>query len=274
MSAKNNFIKVGAKSLFVSEPNPMLFGNPKNPSNSDLKKLHWTNQNWLKSRFHFSFAEYRDSERSNFGVVRVLNDDLVQPKRGFGAHPHRNMEICTYIINGELTHKDSMGTAESLGRGSVQFMTAGTGVRHSEQNKGNVPVRFIQIWINPRSNGLKPNYGSSTCKESERKNQWYHMVSDVKAKNTKAKVQINQDANIFVAEMDTNKTLEFEFAAKRQGYLVCMEGAVNVKVKDIKDKSIKLEKHDALQIKQCTEKIIFETTENMKSHLLLIEMSI
>eukprot|EP00494_Astrolonche_serrata_P033027 UN33296 len=160
-SSVSSLKKIAAKNLYVSEPNPIYFGNPANALKTDLKKLRWTNQNWLKSRFHFSFAEYRDSERSNFGVLRVLNDDLVQPKRGFGEHPHRNMEICTYVVEGELTHKDSMGTAESLGRGSVQFMTAGTGVRHSEKNAGNVPVRFLQMWISPRSSGLKPNYGSS-----------------------------------------------------------------------------------------------------------------
>lgn len=96
------------------------FGNPGNE-----KSPKWTNENWLKSRFHFSFAEYNNPKNANFGVLRVMNDDLVQPSRGFGAHGHREMEICTYVVHGELTHKDSMGTSESLGKGSIQFMTAG-----------------------------------------------------------------------------------------------------------------------------------------------------
>lgn len=111
---------VEGDTLFVSEPNPAWFGNPKN-----LKQhAHWTNSNWLKSRFHFSFAEYHDQNRSRFGVLRVMNDDLVQPDRGFGTHPHANMEICTYVVSGELTHQDSMGTEETLQRGAIQFMTA------------------------------------------------------------------------------------------------------------------------------------------------------
>lgn len=89
---------------------------------------------WLESRFHFSFAEYFNPANHDFGVLRVLNDDLVQPKSGFGRHPHRDMEILTYVVDGFLTHKDSMGSEESLGRGSVQYMSAGTGVTHSEMN--------------------------------------------------------------------------------------------------------------------------------------------
>ena len=119
------------------------FGNGQNPSNDPA----WTNNNWLKSRFHFSFAEYHNPKNSSYGVLRVMNDDLVQPKRGFGTHPHRNMEIITYIVHGKLTHKDSMGSAECLGRGSIQFMTAGKGVSHSEYNDTEKPLRFIQTCV-------------------------------------------------------------------------------------------------------------------------------
>merc|ERR1712216_814798 len=112
-------------------------------------------------------AEYRNQHNSNFGVLRVLNDDLVQPARGFGAHPHRNTEICTYVVEGDLTHKDSMGTAGTLTRGAIQFMTAGSGVTHSEHNRSpDKPLRFIQMWINTRENGLAPNYGSAVGDES------------------------------------------------------------------------------------------------------------
>ena len=113
--------KIPASSLYVSEPNPRYFGNPPNPQN---RPSSWTNDNWLKSRFHFAFAENMRGPRP-WGVLRVLNDDLVQPARGFGQHPHRNMEIITYVVDGSLSHQDTMGTCETLGRGSVQFMTAG-----------------------------------------------------------------------------------------------------------------------------------------------------
>lgn len=94
-----------------------------------------SNLGWLESRFHFSFAEYYNSENINFGVLRVLNDDIIHPQSGFDTHPHRNMEIISYIVNGEITHQDSMGNAETLKRGEVQYMSAGKGILHSECNK-------------------------------------------------------------------------------------------------------------------------------------------
>ena len=177
MAASKPFKKVSNKDLFVSEPNPQWFGNPPNASEAT-----WTNTNWLKSRFHFAFAEYSNPQNACFGVLRVMNDDLVQPNRGFGTHPHREMEICTYVVEGELTHKDSIGTQETLGPGSVQFMTAGTGVQHSEHNlSATSPLRFIQMWIVPSQRGLAPNYGSACGKSVNLRNGWTHLVSDVKS---------------------------------------------------------------------------------------------
>ena len=125
------FKHISREKLFVSEPDPRMFGNQGNE-----KLPTWNNGNWLKSRFHFSFAEYHSPHNQNYGVLRVMNDDLVQPARGFGQHPHQNMEICTYIVSGNLTHQDSM----------IQFMTAGTGVYHSEHNRNpDTPLRFIQM---------------------------------------------------------------------------------------------------------------------------------
>jgi len=205
-----SFKKVLSSSLFVSQPDPMHFGNPKNEKNSQ----HWTNENWLKSRFHFSFAEYSAAGNQRFGVLRVMNDDLVQPDRGFGTHPHNNMEIVTYIINGELTHKDSMGTCETLGRSSVQFMTAGTGVQHSEFNLNKTnPLRFIQMWIDPRQRGLKPNYGSMIGNEENIKNKIGHLVSDVNH-NIQTPVKVNQDVNIFVSVISMFRCLGATTTAK------------------------------------------------------------
>lgn len=101
---------------------------------------------WLVSRFHFSFAEHWDPTRTNFGVLRVVNDDLVSQTSGFDTHPHRDMEIFSYVLDGQLTHKDSMGSSETIGRGAVQYMSAGTGVLHSEHNRGQERLRFLQIW--------------------------------------------------------------------------------------------------------------------------------
>ena len=131
------FLHIPESILYVSEPQPRMFGNSANETNAG-----WSNKNWLKSRFHFSFAEYRNPKNSQFGCLRVMNDDLVQAHRGFGTHGHRDMEIVTYVVEGQLTH-DGIGGEETLGRGSVQFMTAGTGIRHSEHNLNKTkPLRF------------------------------------------------------------------------------------------------------------------------------------
>jgi len=212
---------VPAGSLFVSEPSPMHFGNETNEKADPA----WTNANWLKSRFHFSFAEYSDMRRDRFGVLRVMNDDLVQPHRGFGTHPHRDMEIVTYVVDGELTHQDSIGTQETLGKGAIQFMTAGTGVRHSEHNLGSRPLRFIQIWITPKRHGLKPNYGSYVGPGGALPKGWQHLVSDVDSPAT-TPVKINQDANFYVMEGSEDQSIDIH--AGRQAYLLCVTGAATV----------------------------------------------
>jgi redox-sensitive bicupin YhaK (pirin superfamily) len=210
--------------LHVSEPNPAWFGNGPN----EKENPSWTNPNWLKSRFHFSFAEYSNRANSGFGVLRVMNDDLVQPRRGFGTHPHADMEIITYIVSGELTHQDSTGTKESLGRGSVQFMTAGTGIRHSEFNHGDKPLRFIQTWIVPSSGGLTPNYGSYAGVKEDRCNQLQHIVSNVKDPSVSTPVEINQDVDAYASELESGRSVSLELPKGRQGYLLCIEGSVSV----------------------------------------------
>ena len=180
---------------------------------------------------------------SNFGVLRVMNDDLVQPRRGFGTHGHSNMEILTYVVHGQLTHQDSMGTKESLGRGSIQFMTAGTGVQHSEQNIGDTPLRFIQTWIVPKTTGLKPNYGSmdgSTFQDA-RRNKVQHLVSSVNDKDVSTPVKINQSVDAYAAELELGKSATIDLPAGRQGYLLCIEGAIDVSGQ-------RLSKYDACEI--------------------------
>jgi len=236
--------------LFVSEPAPVHFGNGANTP----QKPGWTNKNWLKSRFHFSFAEYSSRTNTNFGVLRVCNDDLVQPERGFGMHGHANMEIITFIVAGQLTHKDSMGTAETLGRGDVQFMTAGSGVRHSEHNLNEAePLRFIQMWIVPRARGLKPNYGSALGDITGRQDCFSHLVGDVEAAGDDAAsgrdgpaVRINQDANIYVAEFSAlGNGTQFNVAAGRQAYVLCLEGGISIAGEEV---TAALGRHDAAEV--------------------------
>ena len=123
------------------------------------KKMGRSSLGWLESWFHFSFAEYYNSDNINYGVLRVINDDTIRPGTGFDLHSHRDMEIITYVIDGELTHADSMNNQRTLKRGDVQYMSAGTGVVHSEHNLGEKPLRLLQIWILPDRRGLEPQYG-------------------------------------------------------------------------------------------------------------------
>lgn len=252
--------------LYVSEPNPRMFGNGANTPDA----ANWSNQNWLKSRFHFSFAEYNSHHNSDFGVLRVMNDDLVQPHRGFGTHPHRDMEIVTYIVHGELSHQDSMGMSESLGRGSVQFMTAGTGVQHSEFNHGDIPLRFIQTWIKPSQYGLKPNYGSFCGKKGAEKNLLRQLVGSVHDSSSSAPVQINQDVSAYAAELELGQSVSHELPKGRQAYLLCIEGSVTINGKA-------LHKYDACEITDGGTIQISashtESTENGElAHVLFFEM--
>lgn len=250
--------------LFISEPNPAWFGNGPNAKEDPA----WTNENWLKSRFHFNFAEYRNAANDQYGVLRVMNDDLVQPKRGFGTHPHRDMEIITYIVDGKLTHQDTLGTKESLGRGSVQFMTAGTGIMHSEANEGTTPLRFIQSWIVPSENGLKPNYGSFNAQDCTR-NMLRHMVSHVDDKSTSTPVEINQDANMYTAELEKGVAVSHEVSSSRQAYFLCLEGEVTVNGEILK-------RHDACEVGSGTLEVkataIEETENGPLAHFLLFDM--
>ena len=142
-----------------------------------LKKLPKENMGhsslgWLESRFHFSFAEYYNPENMHFGVLRVLNDDKIYPLEGFDFHPHKDMEIISYVVEGEISHKDSMGNIESLKRGEVQYLSAGSGIMHSEKNLDKTKdLRLLQIWILPPKKGLDSLYGSHKFNIEERKNK-------------------------------------------------------------------------------------------------------
>lgn len=190
------------------------------------EQMFLSNQGWLESRFHFSFAEYRDYDNMHFGVLRVLNDDIVHPQSGFGMHPHNDMEILSYIVDGEITHKDSMGNERTLGRGEVQYMSAGTGVMHSEYNNHKTQdLRLLQIWILPPKKGLEPHYGDVNYTPDERKNRLLHVASN---KVNDAKVRLYQDVNIYVCELDAGKEITFELGKNRQIYYVQIEGDAQV----------------------------------------------
>lgn len=228
-----------------------------------LKKLESENMGasnlgWLKSKFHFSFAEYYNPDNIQFGVLRVINDDLVAPGTGFDTHPHREMEIISYVVNGQLTHEDSMQNKSTLTRGQVQYMSAGTGVFHSEHNLGEETLRFLQIWIFPNKKGLKPNYGDYRFNWEDRKNKWLHMVSDI---NGDAPIKINQDANVYSLELEQDKNIEFPVNEGRQAYLVQIEGTSVIN-------DVELNKRDGMEIVE--ENLTVHAVET--SHILIVEM--
>ena len=220
-----------------------------------------SNLGWLESRFHFSFAEYRNPNNINFGVLRVLNDDIVHPESGFDTHPHANMEIISYVVNGEITHKDSMGNSETLKRGEVQYLSAGDGIYHSEHNWNKTEdLRLLQIWIVPPKQGLPRLYGSKKFNALERKNKLLNIVS---SQEGTADIKIYQDVNIYVSELETNKSLEFEIKENRQVYFVQIEGRSNIN-------EITLNAGEAMEIVDI-KKIEIKALEN--SHFLFIEMA-
>lgn len=222
----------------------------KNMGKSDL--------GWLKSIFHFSFAGYSNPDNINFGVLRVLNDDLVQSHTGFDTHPHRDMEIVSYVVDSTLTHGDSMGNKRQLKRGDVQYMSAGTGIYHSEHNDSDSMLRFLQIWILPDEKGRTPQYGDYEFPWEDRVDSWLQVVS---GQNGVAPIKINQDANIYVTEVSKDKKVGFSVEKGRQAYMVLIEGESEIN-------GLKLEARDALEIVE--ESMEIKATE--KSHILVIEM--
>ncbi|MBU1217276.1 pirin family protein [bacterium] len=222
--------------------------------------MYVSSKGWLKSRFHFSFAEYINHDNRNFGVLRVLNDDIISSQSGFDMHPHKNMEIVTYIIRGELTHKDSLGNSETLKRGEVQYMSAGSGIAHSEYNLNkNDDIRLLQVWIIPPKNDLPKLYGSHRYTLENRRNKFLPIVS---SQSATSKIKLHQDVNIYVSELEKGNSLDYHLEEGRQIYFVQIEGSSFVN-------GITLEDSDALEIMD-ERSLTIEALEN--THFLFIEM--
>jgi hypothetical protein len=183
------------------------------------------NYGWLDTRYSFSFANYFDRMHMGFRDLRVINEDWVAAGQGFGSHPHQDMEIITYIVEGELSHRDSTGREATIKTNDVQRMSAGTGVVHSEYNNSEAPVRLLQIWIMPEAKGLPASYEDRTFAREEKLNQLRLIASqDGHQDSTK----INQDASVYASLLDGGKSLEHELAAGRHAWLQLISGELNV----------------------------------------------
>lgn len=177
---------------------------------------------WLQSNFSFSFDQYYDPANTQFGSLRVFNDDVIQPERGFGMHPHRDMEIVTVVLKGQLQHKDSMGNTSILERGQIQRMTAGTGIVHSEWNPTiDKETHLFQIWFTPNELGLTPSYEDLSYDQKAMKSHWLPVVTPQDNPHT---ASIHQDLTLYLSELEKGKSLTFKQEPGRKIYLFVMEG--------------------------------------------------
>jgi redox-sensitive bicupin YhaK (pirin superfamily) len=183
------------------------------------------NHGWLDTYHTFSFANYYDPQWMGFRSLRVINDDLVMPGMGFGTHPHRDMEIITYILSGALEHKDSMGNGRVIRPGEVQYMAAGTGVRHSEFNPSkDEAVHLLQIWIQPDRTGVTPRYAEKSLKDA--KSGALNLVTSNTGRD--GSIAIHQDADLWLAKLDAGNNVVHKLAKERQAWVHVAEGEVSV----------------------------------------------
>lgn len=192
------------------------------------------NHGWLNSFHSFSFGEYYDPNRTHFGALRVLNDDTVAAGMGFGTHPHNNMEIISIPLEGDLEHKDSMGTASVIKHGDIQVMSAGTGVSHSEYNKNrDKAVKFLQIWVFPREKNVEPRYGQITLNLADRLNKFQQILSP---NADDAGVWIHQDAWFSLGKFEADNTQEYKLHKEGNGvYAFVLSGEATIAGQPLKD---------------------------------------
>lgn len=192
----------------------------------------YANRGWLKAKHSFSFANYHNPERMHFGVLRVLNDDIIAGGKGFGTHPHDNMEIITIPLEGSLQHKDNMGNGTIIKQGDIQVMSAGTGVTHSEFNANNdKDVKLLQIWLFPNKKNVKPRYGQISLKTIKRINSFYQILSP---NLNDQGVWIHQDSWFSIGDFDKDISQSYALNNSQNGvYVFMIEGQANINGQDI-----------------------------------------
>jgi redox-sensitive bicupin YhaK (pirin superfamily) len=190
--------------------------------------LGGANHGWLKARHHFSFASYHDAARMNWGRLRVWNDDEIAPGTGFDAHPHRDMEIITYVREGAITHRDNMGNEGRTAAGDVQIMSAGTGVVHAEYNLEPEVTKIFQIWIMPDQRGAKPNWGAKSFPKAAREAAFEVLASGRPQDAATGALPLNVNGAVMATSLAKGQTLVQALGADRAAYLVPAKGAVTV----------------------------------------------
>src|SRR5882724_7154919 len=191
-----------------------------------FNELAGKDHGWLKAKHHFSFADYDDPARMGWGSLRIWNDDEIAPNTGFPPHPHANMEIITYVREGAVTHKDSLGNEGRTEAGDVQVMSAGAGIRHAEYNLEQQPTRIFQIWITPSRNGGSPAWGSQPFPKGDRSGRFVTLASGFE--EDEDALPIRADARVLGATLKAGESVDYTLGAQRRGYLVPATGAVEV----------------------------------------------
>jgi redox-sensitive bicupin YhaK (pirin superfamily) len=223
------------------------------------------NHGWLNAHHSFSFANYHNPERMNFGVLRVLNDDIIQAGMGFGTHPHDNMEIITIPLEGDLEHRDSMGNTAVIREGEIQVMSAGTGITHSEYNKNqDKDLKLLQIWLFPRERNLTPRYDQISLRDNEKTNEFYQVLSPNKDDQG---VWINQDAWFHIGNFTQGNTDSYTIKKEGNGvYAFIIEGEVEINGE-------KLTRRDAMGIWD-TETFDLKATADARVLLMEVPMAL
>ncbi len=191
-----------------------------------FSQLGGADHGWLKAKHHFSFANYYDPKRMNWGALRVWNDDEIAPQSGFPPHPHEDMEIITYVRDGAITHQDSMGNTGRTGAGDVQVMSAGAGVRHAEYNMESELTRLFQIWIEPDTRGGEPSWGAKPFPKADRSGRFVTLASG--RDGDEDALRIRADARVVGATLKAGETLTYDIEPGRRAYLVAAVGTVEV----------------------------------------------
>lgn len=213
------------------------------------KERGYAEHGWLKSYHSFSFAEYYDPAHMGFGPLRVINDDWIAPAMGFGTHPHQNMEIITYVLEGAIAHKDSMGNGSTIRPGNVQYMSAGTGVRHSEFNPAsNEHTRLLQIWIQPGQLGGQPLYSEKEFSRAEKLGRLRLVVS---GDGADASIKIRQDARLFIGLFDAEQQEKRALDKDRLTYVHIARGELTVNGMALKEgDAVMMEAEEQLLLEQ------------------------
>lgn len=191
-----------------------------------FESLGGENHGWLDAKHHFSFANYHDRKRMNWGNLRVWNDDTIAPRTGFPTHPHRDMEIITYVREGAITHQDNLGNKGRTEAGDVQVMSAGTGIAHSEYNLEDVTTRIFQIWIMPTRSGEKPGWGSKPFPKGDRSGHFVTLASGYSDDGDA--LPIRTDARVLGATLKAGESATYPLGKDRRAYLVPASGAVEI----------------------------------------------